>query len=492
MKPEEISPFVLMLVGSIFPEFDNRSLDVGWRTLKPVLEKKGQTTLFQAPITITEVHRTFDKIAKTTGGGSKKTKQSLLESLLNRMNPEESDCLFRMIFSEMRIGVNEGLMLMGIAEASSTPPRLVRRAHMMTGDLGAVAFTALQLGEKELENVQMKLFVPLKPMLANNSTSFEAILREHRGETAFEYKYDGARVQIHKQGNEIRVYSRRLTDVTESLPDLVSIIRENITLDSAILEGEAVAVGLHFKPLPFQDLMRRFRRVHNVEETAEKIPLKLYLFDILYHDGELDIDKLYSTRWNILENIVPQKLLAQRVITSDPHVAKDMQQAALKAGHEGLIAKRLDSKYRPGTRGKNWIKIKPFESLDLIIVAAEWGYGRRTGWLSNYHLAARDGDLYMVIGKTFRGLSDEEFAWITHRLQELKLQETSRTVYVKPEIVVEVAYNEIQKSKNYKSGYSLRFARITRIREDLKRENINTINDVTRLYEDQFQHKDRI
>jgi len=492
LKPEEISPFVLMLVGSIFPEFDNRTLDVGWRTLKPVLEKKGQTTLFQAPITITDVHRTFDKIAKTTGGGSKKTKQSLLESLLNRMNPEESDCLFRMIFSEMRIGVNEGLMLMGIAEASSTPPRLVRRAHMMTGDLGAVAFTALQLGEKGLENVQMKLFVPLKPMLANSSTSFEEILREHRGETAFEYKYDGARVQIHKQGNEIRVYSRRLTDVTESLPDLVSIIRENITLDSVILEGEAVAVGLHYKPLPFQDLMRRFRRVHNVEETAEKIPLKLYIFDILYHDGELDVDKLYSTRWNILENIVPQKLLAQRVITSDPHVAKDMQQAALKAGHEGLIAKRLDSKYRPGTRGKNWIKIKPSESLDLIIVAAEWGYGRRTGWLSNYHLAARDEDCYMVIGKTFKGLSDEEFAWITHRLQELKLQETSRTVYVKPEIVVEVAYNEIQKSKNYKSGYSLRFARITRIREDLKRENINTINDVTRLYEDQFQHKDRI
>jgi len=491
-EPDEISPTVLMLAGSIFPENDDRTLDVGWGTLKPILNKKGQTTLFQTPLTISDVHLTFNKIAKTTGTGSKKIKQNLLEGLLNRMDPEEADYFIRMIFGEMRIGVNEGVLLAGIAETSGSPPKLVRRAHMMTGNLGTIAYTAITLGESGLKKVEMKLFVPLKSMLAANSTSFEEILKEHGGETAFEYKYDGARVQIHKQGEEIRVYSRRLADVTESLPDIVNIIREHVRLDSVILEGEAVATGKQGKPLPFQDLMRRFRRVHDVEETTVKIPLKLYFFDILYSNGELHIDKPYKIRWKLLEKIANRDLLAQRIITNNPDIAKKMQQAALEAGHEGLMAKRLSSQYRPGTRGKNWIKIKPSESLDLVIVAADWGYGRRTGWLSNYHLATRDGNDYLVIGKTFKGLTDKEFTWITKKLQEYKIRETPGTVYVKPELVVEITYNEIQKSKNYRSGYALRFARITRIREDRKPENINTINDIKNIYENQFQYKDKL
>ncbi len=241
--------------------------------------------------------------------------------------------------------------------------------------------------------------------------------------------------------------------------------------------------------MPFQELMRRFRRVHDVEAMVEKIPLRLQLFEVIYMDGVLLIDEPYSRRRELLEEVCPPELLVQRVVTGDLDRVERFLREAVEAGHEGLMAKRLDSVYSPGKRGKRWFKLKPVETLDLVVAAADWGYGRRTGWLSNYHLTARDGTEFRVIGKTFKGLTDGEFIWMTERLQALKVQETPGTVHVRPELVVEVTFNEIQRSPHYASGFALRFARITRIREDKAAGDADTLDRVRELYEGQFMYK---
>ncbi len=480
---------MLLVVGSVFPEFDPRTLEVGWRTMKGALEGGRQTTLFAEPLTIETVHRTMERIAKASGPGSRRVKTGLLEGLVSRANPAEVEVLVRIVFGEMRIGVNEGMMLEGIAEAAGVATSLVRRALMLTGDLGEVARTALEAGERGLKAVKMKMFVPLKPMLASMSYDVAEVIEGHGGATAFEYKFDGARIQIHRSGEDVRVFSRRLSNVTESLPDVVELVLKRVSSDDIVLEGEAVAIGEGGKPLPFQDLMRRFTRVHDVRETAERIPLSLHLFDVLYMDGTLLIDKPYAERWRLLEGVCPDDLLAERIISGYVSEVEEFLRGAMEAGHEGLMAKRLDSPYTPGVRGKYWFKIKPAETLDLVIVAADWGYGRRTGWLSNYHLAAWDGEEHLIIGKTFKGLTDEEFKRMTERLQGLKVRETQQTVHVRPEVVVEVAFNEIQRSPHYRSGFALRFARVTKIREDKGPGDADTLERVKELYEVQFRYK---
>jgi DNA ligase-1 len=492
LEPEEVGPAVLLVVGSVFPEFDSRALEVGWRTVKGALEGSKQTTLFSEPLTIMRVYETLERIAEAEGPGSRRVKTGLLQGLLNEADPGDVEVLVRIIFGEMRIGVNEGVMLEGIAEAAGVESSLVRRALMMTGNLGKVAEIALESGEKGLGTVEMSLFTPLKPMLAVMAEGVPEVIEAHGGESAFEFKLDGARIQIHRRGDDVRIFSRRLSDVTESLPDIVSLIHEKVETDDVVLEGEVVAVGEGGKPLPFQDLMRRFRRVHEVEGMVEKIPLKLQLFDILYLNGVLLIDESYERRRGLVEEVCPSELLVPQVVTGDVDVVERFLQDAVEAGHEGLMAKRLDSVYSPGKRGKRWFKLKPVETLDLVVAAADWGYGRRTGWLSNYHLAARDGAEFRVIGKTFKGLTDEEFLWMTERLQTLKVRETSGTVHVRPELVVEVAFNEIQRSPHYESGFALRFARITRIREDRAAGDTDNLDRVRTLYERQFRYKAKI
>jgi len=251
-------------------------------------------------------------------------------------------------------------------------------------------------------------------------------------------------------------------------------------------------MGENERPLPFQDLMRRFTRVKDVGEMVQHIPLKLYLFDALYYNGQLLIDEIYTRRWKILNKIAPEKYQAKRIITNKPEKAKDFLEKSIRDGHEGLMAKRLESPYSPGARGKNWYKLKPVETLDLVILAADWGSGRRNGWLSNYHLGVSNGEEYLVIGKTFKGLTDEQFKWMTKELQKQVISENSYTVNVSPGIVLEVSFNEIQKSPKYKSGYALRFARVKRIRGDKPLEDIDTLEKVRELYEKQFKHKDKL
>lgn len=493
LSPEEIEPAVSFIVGRPFPESDERVLEIGGQTLWKIRRRSGQSALVSKPVTILEVYRTFEKIAKAHGPGSRQRKELLIDTLLGRLPPSDSQYLVRILFGEMRIGAVEGVMLDAIAKAASINPESVRRANMLLGNLPQVAELALTKGADAITAVGLTLFVPIKPMLAEMAQDLNEVFSEHGGIAAFEFKYDGARIQIHRKADKTRIFSRRLTDVTTSLPDIVALANERIRSQEFLAEGEVVAIGQNQKPLPFQDLMRRFRRVHEITLMVKEIPLKLFLFDIIYLNGELLIDTPYEKRWSILQTLADSRLLATRIVTKELGEAEELMKASIEAGHEGLMAKDLKSTYTPGVRGKKWFKIKPAETLDAVIVAADWGSGRRQkhGWLSNYHLAVREekSGEYLVVGKTFKGLTDKEFTDITERLLSLKTRETEYTVQVKPSVVVEVAFNEIQRSPQYKSGFALRFARITRFREDKRPEDADTLQRLTKLYQDQFRFK---
>ncbi len=489
LREDEIIPTVSFLIGKPFPDEEQQTLDLGSMTLWKISKLGKQTSLLTNQLSIIEVYNQFLEIAKISGKGSKKRKEALLKSILSRCDPLELTYLTRIIVGEMRIGAVEGVVLDAIAQSVEADKSLVRKAFMILGSLEEVAYIALLQGREYLKRIKVKLFRPMRPMLAQMAYSVEEAYQVHGEKTAFEYKLDGARVQIHKKNDKIRVFSRSLSDVTNSLPDIVTLIEEKLNAKEIVVEGEVVAIGRNGKPMPFQNLMRRFRRLQKIEKMIEEIPLRLFLFDILYLNGKMLTETPYIERLKILETLCDEKMRTPRLITEDVNVAKEFLNKAMISGHEGLMAKKLESEYSPGVRGKKWLKIKPIELLDLAIVAADWGYGRRTGWLSNYHLAARSEEGFIVIGKTFKGLTDEEFKSITKQLKKLIVNETSFTVYVKPKIVVEVGFNEIQKSSKYESGFALRFARITRIREDMSLVDVDTIDKVQQLYEKQFKFK---
>jgi len=527
LEVEELEPSVSMILGRAFPKWSPKTLEVSWATVSEIIKRitamewnvflnafsktgdvgaaakivfeeasrlKRQATLFERTLTIEEVRRSLESIADATGYGSREKKERLIEALLSRASPLEAKYLVKIFIGEMRTGFHEGLMEQAVANAFQIPLELVRKASMVLGDIGEVAAKAKIEGKDGLTRINFKIFHPVKLMLAQMADDVAEALEEHGGKTAFEYKLDGARVQIHKFGDEVRIFSRRLTDVTESLPEIVEVLRNNVKTREAILEGEVIAVNSQGAPIPFQHLMRRFKRVHAIEDTAEKIPVKLYLFDILYLNGVSLISNSYSQRRQILaENAGEIKLTTQKIIDKIED-AESFLKEAIDAGHEGLMAKRLDSTYIPGIRGKHWLKIKPvLEPLDLVIVAAEYGYGRRRDWLSDYYLAAREPETgeFLTVGKTFKGLTDTEIIEMTKRLKELTIEEEHRKVVVIPKIVVEVAYNEIQKSPKYKCGMALRFARISRIREEKTPEEADTVQQVREIYEKQFLKKGR-
>lgn len=488
LKEEEIAPAVAQIIGIIFPQTESKALEIGYSTIKQILDRKKQTTLLQTPLTILGVKRYFDEISNARGAGSRQKKENLLWSLLGNASELEAWYIIKMIFGEMEHGVSEGLMLEAIAGVARFDTKLVLHADMLLGDIGEVARIAILEGEAGIRGIKLRLFRPVKPMLAEMAYSIDEVFETGK-RWAFEYKFDGARIQIHKKGDEVRIFSRRLSDVTQSLPEIIELAGK-FKAGDALLDGEVIAVK-DTRPLPFQELMRRFRRIQEVEAASKEITVKLYVFDILYIDGKTTLDMPYEKRWNLLAEVCPSQL-AERIVSQNADEVGEFLKKALADGHEGLMAKALDSPYTPGKRGKNWFKIKPWDTLDLVIVAADWGYGRRTGWLSNYHLGARNEEGgFDIVGKTFKGLTDDEFKYITRRLLDIKISETEYTVHVKPEIVVEVEYNEIQRSPTYRSGFALRFARIARIREDKSPMDADTIARVREVYERQFERKGR-
>ncbi|MCD6089349.1 ATP-dependent DNA ligase [Candidatus Bathyarchaeota archaeon] len=527
LDKEEIEPAISMMLGRPFPKWDPRKLDVSWATLSRVIQRltgtnwsdlsaafrntgdlgaaakiifenrkmQRQTTLFEKPLSILEVRNVLEAVAEASGHGSRERKERLIESLLGRALPIEVKYLIKIMVGEMRTGLQEGLMEAAVSKAFSIPLKKIQVASMLTGDVAETAALCAKEGPDGLLKLKFKIFRPVKPMLAQMAEDPEEALKEHGGKTAFEYKLDGARIQIHKSGGKVRIFSRRLTDVTKSLPDIVEIIRQRVKLDEAILEGEVIAIGKNGNPLPFQHLMRRFRRVYSIERMIEEIPVELYLFDIIYMNGKSLISLPYVERRRRLEEAVSGVFLTKQLITSNSKEAEHFLEEAINEGHEGLMAKRLNSPYIPGIRGKHWLKVKKtLEPLDLVIVAAEYGTGRRHEWLSDYYLAARDEETgeFLTIGKTFKGLTDREIEEMTERLKQIAVEERGHIVIVKPQIVVEVAYNEIQKSPKYKSGMALRFARITRIRDDKGPEEADTIQRVRQIYEQQFLRKSKL
>lgn len=521
LAPEELPPAVRLTVGQVFPEWDERVLNISWRAVQTLLHKltdaspaKREEIYRQAvdggeaarmlleqtrcqpveppPLTLLEVFHTFEALAETSGKGSQNRKEALLLDLFRRATPVEAKTLVKVISQDMRHGVNEGLMLEAIAQAAGVKPRIVQRANQVWGDLGEVALTAMTKGESELKQAELRLFRPLKPMLAQTVEDLNEAFERHEGYLALEYKLDGARVQIHRQGDQVRIYSRQLADVTGSLPDVVIEVKKALAAEEAIVEGEALAVDKQGRPLPFQHLMRRFRRKHALAETVAEIPVQLHLFDALYLNGKTLLDTPYQERWQALETAAGQVRRVRRVVPATLAEGQAFAEAAFRDGHEGVMVKALDSPYTPGVRGKAWLKLKHVVTLDLVIIAAEWGYGRRHGWLSNYHLAARDETgRYLVVGKTFKGLTDPEFEAMTQRLLALEQSRQGSTVFVQPQVVVEVLFNEIQASRQYESGLALRFARIVRLREDKPAVEADTLQTLRQLYEQQFDYKGR-
>lgn len=463
--------------------------DVG-KAAEKLFVRKSQATLFSQKLTVARVYANFDKIARITGAGTQGKKTKLLADLLTDASPLEARYLVRTILGELRAGVAEGIVRDAIAKSFGVSAQAVERAYMLTNDFGVVAITAKKEGEEGLKKLSVRVGIPLKPMLAQLSPSIEKAI-EDVGKAAFEIKYDGVRIQLHKKNGEIKIFSRRLENVTHALPDVVESSIKALKAGEVIIEGEAVAVDPETrKPRAFQDILRRFRRKYEVEKMAVEIPFETYLFDILYVDGATMIDEPFQERRRKLEAIIEpvnRKFeLAQQIITDDPVVAAEFYQKALAMGHEGVMIKNLDAPYIPGARVGHMYKIKPvMETLDLVITGALWGTGKRTGWLSSYILAAWDeetGD-FLSVGRVGTGVTEEQLEEFTQKLKPLIEGEAGVKVKLKPELVVEVAFQEIQKSPKYGSGYALRFPRIVRIREDKSPREADTLERVSRLYE---------
>ncbi len=439
-------------------------------------------------LTIVEVDRALAARAALKGSGSAARRSAALSALLAQATAAERQFLLRLLGGELRQGALAGVMVEAIAAAAALPEASVRRAAMYAKDLGEVAQAALLEGEAGLGRFQLQLFVPVAPMLAQTATDVAAALRDLAGEGAFEWKMDGARIQVHKDGAEVRIYTRALNDITPALPEIVELA-QGLPGDQLILDGEAIALDAAGRPRPFQVTMRRFGRRLEVEQMRASLPLSAYFFDCLRH-GQHSLAALGTAqRIEALAQAVPAALRVPRLVTKSVAQAQAFYESALAAGHEGVMAKSLTAAYEAGSRGAGWLKIKRAHTLDLVVLAAEWGHGRRSGLLSNLHLGACDpasGD-FVMLGKTFKGLTDEMLQWQT---RELLARETGRdryTVYVRPELVVEVAFSDLQASPRYPGGLALRLARVKAYRADKTAAQADTMESVRRIFAAQAQ-----
>jgi DNA ligase-1 len=410
----------------------------------------------------------------------------VLSTLLARATSAEQDFLIRLIVGELRQGALEGVMVDALARSSGAAAADVRRAVMVVGDLAAVAEPLLTEGPGALGRFRLRLMQPLQPMLAQTAPDVIDAMGD-LGEVALEYKVDGARVQLHKDGDEVRVFTRSLREVTAAVPELVEVARA-FPARTLILDGEAISFRPDGAPQPFQVSMRRFGRRLDVEGARGELPLSAFFFDALHLDGDDLVVRPGRERFAALEEVVPSALRIPRIVTGDRSRAEAFVAEALKRGHEGVMVKSLLAPYEAGNRGSSWLKVKPAHTLDLVVLAAEWGHGRRRGWLSNLHLGARDPEHggFAMLGKTFKGMTDQMLAWQTEHLRALEIGTDGYTVHVRPELVVEVAFDGLQASSRYPSSLALRFARVKRYRTDKRPEDADTLERVRALYEKQL------
>jgi DNA ligase-1 len=405
-----------------------------------------------------------------------------LTELYARATEVEQRFLRGLLLGELRQGAVESLVVDAVAVAAAVPNDQLRRALMLCGDLEHVTSVAFDDGEAGLRAQALTLFRPISPMLAEPANDV-AVALSQLGKAAFEYKLDGARIQVHRRESEVRAYSRTGNDVSHAVPEVIELIAA-LPCHELVLDGEVLALRPDGSPFPFQDTMRRFGRKLDVPRLREQLPLSAFFFDCLYADGRTLLDEPTETRIQVLEALLPERARMPRIVTDELEVARAFLEKALSAGHEGLMAKALNAPYAAGKRGANWLKIKRAHTLDLVVLAAEWGSGRRTGKLSNLHLGALDTDTgeFVMLGKTFKGLTDELLEFQTRALLERELHRDAYTVYVRPELVVEIAFSDIQKSPRYPAGLALRLARVKRYRDDKSAHEASTLAEVRSIF----------
>ncbi len=514
------------LTGRIFPAWDTRDIGVAGKTVVKViadisgksndevvesyrdtgnlgitaerlLEKKVAMSLaaFEQDLTVVELYHQFEEMAATTGKGSAQKKHRMLVSLLSRATPREAYYVVSLALRNLLIGSKEGVTEDAVAQSFGVPSDVVRRAWMLTNDIGLVARIAKTEGLSGLQALDIEPMRPVRPMLSQNVADASEALDVMDGQAAFETKYDGARIQVHKTGSDVKLFSRKMEDLTEALPDIRAAVKESVHADSVILDCEAIAVDKRTgEVVPFQNVLNRIRRKYEVRELSHQIPMQLRPFDILYLNGVSLVDLPFAERRALLEKTVvplddrcrPSKFK----ILGDAEAVSAFFTQSIKEGHEGLMAKDVGAAYSPGIRGRKMVKLKEtLETLDLIVIGAEYGHGRKAGLITSYELAARDedNDEWVPVGRVSSGASDEQLKELTNEIKSLIVGEHGRSVDVEPQIVLEVKFNEIQKSLNYASGYALRFPRIVRIREDKGPHDVETLERVEALFRLQFK-----
>jgi DNA ligase-1 len=455
-------------------------IGIGWRTLQAAMPEGPATG---PPLSLLDVDRALADVGADEGAGSAARRQQALRGLLERADPEGRRLLVELLMGEVRQGALEGLVVEAIAGAAGLPPARVRQAAMFAPGLGELARVALGEGDAGLARFSMRLLSPVAPMLASPAGDVDEAL-ERLGEAAFEYKLDGARIQVHKAGDEVRVFTRQLQDVTARVPEVVEWARA-LPARELVVEGEALALRPDGRPHPFQVTMRRLGRTKEVPAVRRELPLSSFFFDCLYVEGDGPLVAVpYAERVERLARTVAPTLLLPRIVTGRADEAEGFLARALAAGHEGLMAKSLVAPYAAGQRGFHWLKLKAAHTLDLVVLAAEWGSGRRRGWLSNLHLGARDAESGqpVMLGKTFKGLTDEMLRWQTERLLSLEASRDTWTVFVRPDLVVEVAFSDVQESPRYPAGLALRFARVKRHRPDKPASEADTFQAVREIF----------
>ncbi|MBA2840253.1 DNA ligase-1 [Methanococcus maripaludis] len=530
-KPENLKQVSQITIGRVFAEFENKEIGIGpnllleavkttgisEKDLKSQIKETGdigtavenlssnikQVSLFSQALKLEEVYSTLKKLSKIEGNSSQKKKTRIISNLLILADPVESRYISRLILEDMRIGMNIPTILASFSNYFNVNKESVEKIYAVTNDIGL-------LGEKlisgsDIENdseLQLKVFRPIKPMLAQLTPSIEDAMIETKM-PQFETKYDGARVQVHKSNGDVKIYSRRLEDITNSVPELVEEIKK-LDIDNIILEGECVAMDLASgKPRPFQDILRRFRRKYDIDKMTEKIALRIYFFDVLYYKkGLIDtplktrretLEKLFGTNnWDselekIKKEIFSNKMLFSsfKLNSDDPELVKEFFKWSLCIGHEGIMIKNPDAPYTPGSRVKTMYKVKPtLENLDVVVTRAKIGMGKRKDWYGSYELSVKDneGNLH-VIGNVGSGLTEDDLDKLTKIVNEIKIEDLGEEVILEPKIVLEVTYEEIQTSEKYEMGYALRFPRVVQIREDKSINDINTLDDVKKIYE---------
>ncbi|MGH3442419.1 MAG: ATP-dependent DNA ligase [Nitriliruptorales bacterium] len=461
LPPEELAAGTAMLAG----EARQGRIGVGWRTLQQ-LDVPAAT---DPSLTVADVDGTLDRLGAVSGPGSVAERQRLLADLFGRATATEQNYLRGLLLGELRQGALEGVVVEAVARAADLSADAVRRAAMLAGDVTAAAVTAMTEGGSGLSRYRLEVGRPVQPMLAQSAEDVASAL-ERTGEAFIDTKFDGMRIQVHRAGPDVAVFTRSLRDVTADLPGVVAAIRE-LPVEAAVLDGEALATAADGRPIAFQDTMRG--------DAA----LRPYLFDALHADGDDVLDRSLEERAEILDGFA-KGLVVPRIRTRDAGEGNRHLRTALDAGHEGVMIKAVDAPYEAGRRGAAWIKVKVAHTLDLVVLAVEWGSGRRQGWLSNLHLGAYDPEAggFVMLGKTFKGLTDELLAWQTEQLLAREVRREGHVVHVRPELVVEIAFDGVQRSTRYPGGVALRFARVKRYRTDKAPQQADTIDTLLAIH----------